>query len=178
MSNLDAKLRTTGRAEILAIQQRLGLTTLYVTHDQVEAMALADRVGVMLDGHHVQCGSPTDVYEHPVDLFVAQFMGSPPMNVVLATVVRDGAELGLAIGSQTVRLPQCDATIAARLGADTQVALGIRPEDFRHEPDSPDLELSLRARAVCSLPRGCRMDGTRRSHSKTTALPSQVAVRP
>jgi multiple sugar transport system ATP-binding protein len=143
MSNLDAKLRTEARAEILKIQRRLGVTTMYVTHDQVEAMALGDRVGVMNAGRLVQCGPPTEVYHAPADLFVAQFMGSPPMNVVLASIVaaRDG--LTLCIGSHVVPLDQ--GTVAERLRglAGRDVAVGIRPEAFRHDDRGGSMTLSL-----------------------------------
>ena len=82
LSNLDAKLRVATRAEIAALQQRLGITTLYVTHDQVEAMTMGDRVAVMKDGVLQQCDTPRVLYDDPVNAFVAGFIGSPPMNLV------------------------------------------------------------------------------------------------
>ena len=87
MSNLDAQLRRQTRLVIMRLQRRLGLTTLYVTHDQDEAMAMGDRVAVMRHGAIVQCEVPIEVYDHPHDVFVAQFVGTPPMNLVEATVV-------------------------------------------------------------------------------------------
>ena len=90
LSNLDAKLRTQMRTEIKKLHQKVQTTIVYVTHDQVEAMTLADRIVIMRDGHIVQAGTPLDVFERPVDTFVATFIGSPPMNLVAGTV-RDGS---------------------------------------------------------------------------------------
>ena len=92
LSNLDAKLRVAMRAEIKALHQRLKTTTVYVTHDQVEAMTMADRIVVMQDGRIEQIGTPLELYDHPANLFVAQFIGSPAMNVVHGVVRRDGDE--------------------------------------------------------------------------------------
>ena len=92
LSNLDAKLRVAMRAEIKALHQRLKTTTVYVTHDQVEAMTMADRIVVMHDGRIEQIGTPLELYDHPANLFVAQFIGSPAMNVVNGTLRRDGGE--------------------------------------------------------------------------------------
>src|SRR3954453_15716684 len=89
LSNLDAKLRVQMRAELKRIHHRLGITTIYVTHDQVEAMTLGDRIAVMSAGRLQQLGAPQDVYDHPANVFVAGFIGSPPMNL-LQGVVRDG----------------------------------------------------------------------------------------
>ena len=101
LSNLDAHLRIDARREIRRIQQRLGTTTVFVTHDQDEAMSLADRITVMADGRVVQTGTPTEVYRRPADIFVARFVGSPAMNLVVATVVDADT---LRIGSNTIRL--------------------------------------------------------------------------
>ena len=137
MSNLDAKLRTETRFEIIGLHQLVHVTTLYVTHDQVEAMAMGDRAAVMRAGRIVQTGTPIDLYEHPVDLFVAQFIGSPPMNAVVATVVtRDGA-LAMRVGSFTVELgdegERALPGVAQMVGR--RVALGFRPESVRREQD-------------------------------------------
>ena len=95
LSNLDAKLRVAMRAEIKALHQRLKTTTVYVTHDQVEAMTMADQIVVMQDGSIEQIGTPLELYDRPANLFVAQFIGSPAMNVVSGTLRRDGgARLG------------------------------------------------------------------------------------
>ena len=90
LSNLDAKLRVATRAEIAALQRKLGVTTLYVTHDQVEAMTMGDRVAVMKDGLLQQCDTPRTLYDEPVNAFVAGFIGSPAMNLLEGTV-EDGA---------------------------------------------------------------------------------------
>src|SRR5439155_9071438 len=90
LSNLDAKLRVTMRGEIESLVNRLGVTTVYVTHDQVEAMTMGDRVAVLLDGSLQQVATPTEVYDRPTNLFVAGFIGSPPMNLAQATPERDG----------------------------------------------------------------------------------------
>jgi len=123
LSNLDAKLRVAMRAEIKALHQRLKTTTVYVTHDQVEAMTMADRIVVMHDGRIEQIGTPLELYDHPSNLFVAQFIGSPAMNVVEGTVRRGGANAHVeAAGGVRWPLPQGP-------GADGQpVAYGIRPE--------------------------------------------------
>ena len=126
LSNLDAKLRVAMRAEIKALHQRLKTTTVYVTHDQVEAMTMADRIVVMQEGRIEQIGTPLELYDHPANLFVAQFIGSPAMNVVNGTLRREAGQAWVqAEGS--VRWP---VTSTAR-GADGQaVAYGVRPGDL------------------------------------------------
>src|SRR3954469_19073983 len=125
LSNLDAKLRVEMRTEVSRIQQRLGTTTVYVTHDQTEALTLGDRVAVMRSGTLQQVGSPMELYNDPVNLFVAGFIGSPAMNFMPATVRGDSVELPIG----TVRLPQ---ELASKVGhADgRQLLAGIRPENF------------------------------------------------
>jgi multiple sugar transport system ATP-binding protein len=126
LSNLDAKLRVAMRAEIKALHQRLKTTTVYVTHDQVEAMTMADRIVVMQEGRVEQIGTPLELYDHPVNLFVAQFIGSPAMNVVNGVLRRsDGQAWVEAVGG--VRWP----VAPARPGQDGQpVAYGVRPGDL------------------------------------------------
>jgi multiple sugar transport system ATP-binding protein len=123
LSNLDAKLRVAMRAEIKALHQRLKTTTVYVTHDQIEAMTMADRIVVMHDGIVEQIGAPLDLYDRPDNLFVAQFIGSPAMNIVNGTLRRnDGSAFVESAGG--LRWP-----ISARNAADGQaVTLGVRPE--------------------------------------------------
>ena len=125
LSNLDAKLRVQMRTEVSRIQQRLGTTTVYVTHDQTEAMTLGDRVAVMRTGALQQVGSPMELYNDPVNLFVAGFIGSPAMNFMPATL--DGDTVKLPIGD--VRLPQ---DVRERVGRaeGKQLIAGIRPEAF------------------------------------------------
>src|SRR5437868_3463853 len=123
LSNLDAKLRVAMRGEIKALHQRLKTTTVYVTHDQVEAMTMADRIVVMHDGRVEQIGTPLELYDRPGNLFVAQFIGSPAMNVIEGTVRRDGHTPHVE-ASGGVRWP-----LGAASGAEGQrVAYGIRPE--------------------------------------------------
>jgi multiple sugar transport system ATP-binding protein len=132
LSNLDAKLRVQMRAEIARIQRRLQTTTIYVTHDQVEAMTLGDRVAVMRKGLLQQVDSPQVLYDHPVNLFVAGFIGSPAMNMLEGTVEDSGGELAFKIGSQRITAP---AELLARRPAirsyvGRRVVVGIRPEDL------------------------------------------------
>ena len=132
LSNLDAKLRVQMRAEISRIQRRLGVTTIYVTHDQVEAMTMGDRVAVMRRGELQQLASPQTLYDRPVNLFVAGFIGSPAMNLLAARLERSDGGFDVHVGS--ARLPVPDSVLAARPelkryeGA--PVVLGIRPEDL------------------------------------------------
>jgi multiple sugar transport system ATP-binding protein len=139
MSNLDAKLRTEMRFEILALHQMVGVTTVYVTHDQIEALAMGDRAAVMRDGRIVQCGSPIELYEHPVDLFVAQFIGSPPMNVVEARVEAGDGRAALRVGAHRLELD--DTTLSRAPGlierAGRRVGLGFRPESLRRDENGP-----------------------------------------
>jgi len=117
LSNLDAALRATTRTEIVELQKRLGITTIYVTHDQVEAMTMATRIVVLMDGAVVQTGSPQELYDAPTDIRVARFIGSPAINVVSGEV--DGGFL---------RLPGLPQTIGRLDMADGAVQLGVRPE--------------------------------------------------
>ena len=104
LSHLDSRLRVETRSVIVALQRRLGVTTIYVTHDQAEAMSMADRVAVMRDGHVVQIGAPMELYRDPVDLFVATFLGSPPMSVVHAEPGERAGVPGLRIGAAVAAL--------------------------------------------------------------------------
>ncbi|MBM7069183.1 ABC transporter ATP-binding protein [Actibacterium sp. 188UL27-1] len=125
LSNLDAKLRTQMRAEIKRLHKRLGATSIYVTHDQVEAMTLADRIVVMHDGRIEQIGTPMELFLNPVNTFVAGFLGSPPMNQVRAVVEENGVGPVASFGGQKLPLaPLPD--LKSRVGA--EVVLGIRPE--------------------------------------------------
>jgi multiple sugar transport system ATP-binding protein len=125
LSNLDAKLRVQMRAEIARIQQALRVTTLYVTHDQVEAMTMGDRVAVMRDGVLQQVDTPQRLYDAPASLFVASFIGSPPMNLFEATVEQDGTQLVFG----DTRLDISARPLRAYTGR--RVAVGIRPEEVR-----------------------------------------------
>jgi multiple sugar transport system ATP-binding protein len=127
LSNLDAKLRTEMRAEIATLQREIGVTTMYVTHDQVEAMTMGTRIAVMRDGRLQQQGPPQQLYDEPANLFVAAFVGSPSMNLLKGTIERNGNAMACVVGSG--RLPLTNGVIpgiAAYEGA--EVAVGIRAE--------------------------------------------------
>jgi multiple sugar transport system ATP-binding protein len=126
LSNLDAKLRVQMRAEIARIQQTLKVTTLYVTHDQVEAMTMGHRVAVMRDGVLQQVDAPERIYDAPTNLFVASFVGSPAMNLLEADVVRDGDGIACRLGDVSFAAP---SSLARRAGG--RIAVGIRPEHVR-----------------------------------------------
>jgi multiple sugar transport system ATP-binding protein len=131
LSNLDAKLRVSMRAALNQLHERLGTTTVYVTHDQVEAMTLGDRVCVLRDGRLQQADTPQALFDAPINLFVAGFIGSPAMNFVTAELVRDG---GPAVAFAGFKLPVPAAVVAGKPGLDEyfgkKVILGIRPSDF------------------------------------------------
>ena len=135
LSNLDAKLRAQMRTEIAKLHKRLGTTFIYVTHDQTEAMTMGDRIVVMKDGFIQQVDTPQNLYEKPVNEFVAGFMGSPQMNFIDATINKSGSDFTVTFGKCTVPIPAAKAegtTIADYVGKD--VVFGIRPEDVHDEP--------------------------------------------
>jgi multiple sugar transport system ATP-binding protein len=136
LSNLDAKLRVQMRAEIARIQHELGVTTVYVTHDQVEAMTMGHRVAVMRRGELQQTDAPQRLYDRPTNLFVASFIGSPAMNLLEAQVVQCNGELAVKLGEEELPLPAetLSTRPALRFYAGRTVAVGIRPEHIR-EPD-------------------------------------------
>ncbi|MBU7597119.1 sn-glycerol-3-phosphate ABC transporter ATP-binding protein UgpC [Streptomyces sp. P38-E01] len=125
LSNLDAKLRVQTRTQIASLQRRLGITTVYVTHDQVEAMTMGDRVAVLKDGLLQQVASPREMYDRPQNLFVAGFIGSPAMNLVEVPIT-DG---GVKFGNSVVPVERSAVSEAADKG-DTTVTVGVRPEHF------------------------------------------------
>ena len=126
LSNLDAKLRVQMRTEVMRVQRRLGVATLYVTHDQTEAMTMGDRVAVLREGVLQQFAPPQELYDRPSNLFVASFMGSPSMNLYRATVTDRGGRPALALGSQSLELPPARSTELR--SAEGAVVVGIRPE--------------------------------------------------
>jgi multiple sugar transport system ATP-binding protein len=125
LSNLDAKMRVSTRTEIAAMQRRLGVTTVYVTHDQVEAMTMGDRVALLKDGELQQFATPAELYDQPANAFVAGFIGSPAMNLFTLPV----SEEGVRIGSAELPLPRSLRSRIADAGLST-VQLGIRPEQW------------------------------------------------
>ena len=132
LSNLDAKLRVQMRAEIAALQRDLGVTTIYVTHDQVEAMTMGDRVAVLKRGFLQQVDTPQNLYDKPGNVFVAGFIGSPSMNLMKATLGGAGSELAVQIGSNTLGVDPAVAaanpSLASYVGKD--IVVGVRPEDL------------------------------------------------
>jgi multiple sugar transport system ATP-binding protein len=129
LSNLDAKLRVQTRSEIIKLHRRLGITTIYVTHDQVEAMTMGDRIVVMNEGEVQQVDTPLGLYNHPVNKFVAGFIGTPSMNFMPATLVKNGDGFTIDCGAFQVKAPaQKDGVLADYAGK--EVDFGIRPEDI------------------------------------------------
>ncbi len=148
LSNLDAKLRVQMRAEIARIQRRLGATTLYVTHDQVEAMTMADRVAVMSRGLVQQVAAPAQLYDRPANLFVAGFIGSPQMNLIAAELVAVDSGLAVRFGTSTLALPE-RPNLEASIGR--SVVLGIRPEDIEDVTFDRDAPIDRRLRVPVEL---------------------------
>src|SRR3954447_459857 len=138
LSNLDAKLRVQMRAEIRRLQKRLGVTSLFVTHDQVEAMTLGDRLVVMHQGHAAQVATPMEIFDRPADTYVAGFIGSPSMNFLAGRLAESGHAVALAAG------PVIRFADGPRPGADgLPLTLGIRPEHVRPDPGGLVLALEL-----------------------------------
>ncbi len=133
LSNLDAKLRVEIRAEMADLQREIGITTVYVTHDQVEAMTLGDRVAVLKRGRLQQCAPPQVIYDHPANVFVATFIGSPRMNVFEAEVEKEGDRYVLKFGDHRMRFhpKRYDDTAAMDKNLGKKVLAGFRPEAFR-----------------------------------------------
>jgi multiple sugar transport system ATP-binding protein len=153
LSNLDASLRFQMRAEIANLQAALGVTTMYVTHDQVEAMTIGNRVAVMRRGRLLQFADPQAIYDAPLELFVARFIGSPPMNLVESTLVRVDRGYTVRIGSREVRLDE--AEVAAVHGiekrVDQPVVVGIRPERFEDASVDADAPADRRLTGTATL---------------------------
>jgi multiple sugar transport system ATP-binding protein len=127
LSNLDAQLRTSMRAELKRLQRETGITTIYVTHDQTEAMTLGDRIGLFRDGDLIQVGTPDDLYNRPQTPFAATFVGSPPMNLIPAAIKKEGDTTVISYGEGRSELPKDKAWMLERL-VGRNALLGIRPE--------------------------------------------------
>jgi len=160
LSNLDAKLRTQTRLELVDLWRRLQTTFVYVTHDQVEAMTMATRIAIIVDGRLQQVGRPQDVYQRPANLFVARFIGSPPMNTVDAQVVPSEGGPAAAVGTTTIPLGT-----ATPLTAGKRIVLGVRPEHLHIDPNGPgpgQLEAVVRAVELIGHEQHvvCDVDGT------------------
>ncbi|MCO5994417.1 ABC transporter ATP-binding protein [Actinoallomurus rhizosphaericola] len=148
LSNLDAKLRVSMRASLNQLHDRLGVTTVYVTHDQIEAMTLGDRVCVLREGKLQQVDTPQNLFDNPVNLFVAGFIGSPAMNFVTAELVRDE---GPAVAFAGYKLPVPESVLTGRPGLDDyfgrEVILGVRPSDFEDAGHNPNEWPTIRVHA-------------------------------
>jgi multiple sugar transport system ATP-binding protein len=153
LSNLDAKLRVQMRAEVSRLQRDLGTTAIYVTHDQIEAMTMGDRVAVMRKGELQQVADPQTLYDRPVNLFVGGFIGSPAMNMIEATVTHRNGRLTLDVGTQRIRLDETTLAThpALRSYEGRTVILGIRPEDLEDASLAADTPGDRRLRGVVEL---------------------------
>jgi multiple sugar transport system ATP-binding protein len=138
LSNLDAALRVSTRNELIRQQQEIGITTIYVTHDQVEAMTMGHRICIMNQGEVEQTGEPLDVYRNPENIFVARFLGNPPMNLLPVQIVEGDGRSWARIGNLDIPLPFWSA---ASLGPSRRLLLGIRPEDLYEASPRPGDEL-------------------------------------
>jgi multiple sugar transport system ATP-binding protein len=137
LSNLDAQLRAQMRVEIKRLHQRLGTTIVFVTHDQVEAMTLADRIVMMRDGRILQVGAPTELYEKPIDVFTARFIGSPTMNILPGRVALQAGTATLMLGENAIALPFPPRALPA------EVLVGVRPQQLRVLAADESTELLL-----------------------------------
>ncbi len=161
LSNLDAKLRIFMRAELKRLQKELKVTTVYVTHDQAEAMAMADKIAVMNNGKLLQYDEPSAIYHRPASIFVAAFLGSPPMNMIKTSMSRKNGDLVLDAGAFMYKLPKEIGDLVSNQASSSEVYLGVRPEDllvsvekspnsvfsaevYVVEPQGPNLVLDLR----------------------------------
>lgn len=141
LSNLDAKLRGEMRQELVKLHRRLGKTMVFVTHDHVEAMTMGDRICIMRDGHIEQVGPPLEVYANPANTFVAQFLASPAMNLIPASLTGHGTELLLKAGPLEGALPPAQATLYASAAQEPAI-LGLRAEDILSEPAAGTLPVT------------------------------------
>jgi multiple sugar transport system ATP-binding protein len=149
LSNLDAKLRAGMRTELIKLHRQLGRTIVHVTHDQVEAMTMGERICIMKDGRVVQVGPPLEVYRNPANTFVAGFLASPPMNLLPARLEADAAG-GVAATHGALRVPVPPIYDAAEY-RDRAIVLGLRPEDFYNRPLADGIPVDLRVVAVEAL---------------------------
>jgi multiple sugar transport system ATP-binding protein len=153
LSNLDAKLRVQMRSEIARIQKDLSVTTVYVTHDQIEAMTMGDRVTVIKKGELQQVGTPTELFEHPNNLFVAGFIGSPSMNFATSSVAESDGGLVVNLGDQKLKIGEKDVANrpALRKYVGKEIVLGIRPQDFEDPEYAQESGEGTRLRANIDL---------------------------
>jgi len=157
LSNLDAGLRLTTRAELKSLHQRLRTTTIYVTHDQAEAMSLGDRISIMRNGEIQQTAVPMEVYERPVNRFVAGFLGTPPMNFFEGNIKIENGTAYFIIGNVTIGLPQSLSTVLSDYH-DKQMVLGVRPENISLQQFSGQNDNAVTATVNIIEPIGNRTD--------------------
>ncbi|MBP5175355.1 MAG: sn-glycerol-3-phosphate ABC transporter ATP-binding protein UgpC [Treponema sp.] len=152
LSNLDAKLRVTMRGEIAALHQRLQATMIYVTHDQIEAMTMGTKIVVMKDGHVQQIGEPLYLYNHPINKFVAGFIGSPPMNFMTVTVKKEGDKIVVDEGTFSL-VPTAEQQEALKAYVGKEIYFGVRPEDLSYQA-SEAAENNMQMKVVNKEPLG------------------------
>lgn len=157
LSNLDAKLRVRMRAELKKLQKTLKITTLYVTHDQVEAMTMGDRIVIVEKGFLQQVGSPHEIFYKPVNKFVAGFIGSPPMNFNEATSIEKDGKIWLKFSSMELPVPE-KTTEAVRSISHNELVMGIRPQDLIFEPTDIPSDYIIPAEITVAQPRGTEVD--------------------
>jgi ABC-type sugar transport system ATPase subunit len=184
LSNLDARLRLTTRAEIKRLQRELGITSVYVTHDQVEALTMADRIAIMREGRLEAFGTPDELYAHPQTRFVASFIGHPPMNLLPASLAQQNGELQIRVADAALPVPP---VIRQRLNGNgssvDHVLLGIRPEDILPAPDGPlagevDLVEPLGREDLLSVRVGATLINVLAPATTRFTAGSQVRLRP
>ena len=169
LSNLDAKLRVQTRTQIASLQRRLGITTVYVTHDQVEAMTMGDRVAVLKDGLLQQCDTPRAMYEKPANVFVAGFIGSPAMNLIEAPLVDGGVDFDGAV-------VQLDRTALSRADGST-ITVGVRPESFDLAADGSQGGIKVQVNVVEELGADAFAYGTAKANGKDVDVIVRVDAR-
>ena len=169
LSNLDAKLRVQTRTQIASLQRRLGITTVYVTHDQVEAMTMGDRVAVLKDGLLQQCDTPRHMYEKPANVFVAGFIGSPAMNLIDARIVDGGVDFdGAVVAMDRDTLGRADGDV---------VTVGVRPESFDFAPDGSQGGIKVQVNVVEELGADAFAYGTTKTDGKDVDVIVRVDAR-
>jgi multiple sugar transport system ATP-binding protein len=178
LSNLDAKLRVQMRAEIHQLQRRLGVTTIYVTHDQVEAMTMGDRVAVMNAGHLQQVDAPQVLYDQPVNEFVAGFIGSPSINLVESELARNNGNLEVTLGEHKLTVDDHAARNRSGLAdyMGKKIILGIRPEDFEDATIEPDTPPDRRIKVTADLTEPLGSEVLVHFTTEATAIVSSAAA--